>query len=65
QWRLVDMLSQTRFTEKTCQAVQATIAARGWPVAEIKVKLLTLMGALEARNRKIAAVWLEELTADC
>ena len=65
QWRLVDMLSQTRFTEKTCQAVQATIAARGWPVAEIKVKLLTLMGALEARNRKIAAVWLEELTTDC
>ncbi|MDI9565664.1 MAG: hypothetical protein QM230_02420 [Chloroflexota bacterium] len=64
QWRLVDMLSQTRFTEKTCQAVQATIAARGWPVAELKVKLLTLMGALEARNRKIAAVWLEELTTN-
>jgi phosphomannomutase len=64
QWRLVDMLSQTRFTEKTCQAVHATIAARGWPVAELKVKLLTLMGALEARNRKIAAVWLEELTTN-
>jgi phosphomannomutase len=60
-WRLVDILSQTRYTDKTHQAVQTTIEDRGWPVTEIKAKLLTLMGALEARNRKIAAVWLQVL----
>ncbi|MFU8827756.1 MAG: hypothetical protein ACNA70_09760, partial [Brevefilum sp.] len=62
QWRLVDILSQTRFTEKTRQAVEGTIAERDWPVEEVRAKLVTLMAALEARNRKIAAVWLEALS---
>ena len=60
-WRLVDILSQTRFTEKTRQAVDETIASRGWAVEEIKAKLKTLMAALEMRNRKIAAVWLSAM----
>jgi len=64
QWRLVDILSQTSFTEKTRKAVEATIGSRGWPVEEVKEKLMTLMGALEARNRKIAAIWLEVLTTN-
>ena len=62
QWRLVEILSQTRFTEKTRQAVEGTIAERAWPLDEIRAKLQTLMAALEARNRKIAAVWLEVLS---
>jgi phosphomannomutase len=62
QWRLVDILSQTRFTEKTRLAVEGTIAGQGWPIAEVRAKLMTLMAALEARNRKIAAVWLGSLS---
>ncbi len=60
-WRLVDILSQTKLTEKTRAAMKATIAARGWPLAEIKDKLKKLMAALEARNRKIADAWLKVL----
>jgi len=60
-WRLVDILSQTKLTEKTRGAVKAIIATRGWPLVEIKDKLKKLMAALEARNRKIAAKWLEAL----
>lgn len=62
EWRLVDILSQTRFTEKTRQAVVATVAEKGWAIGEIKARLMTLMAALEMRNRKIAAVWLEALS---
>jgi phosphomannomutase len=62
QWRLVDILSQTRFTEKTRQAVEKTITEQGWPVAEVMAKLMTLMAALEARNRKIADIWLKALS---
>ena len=61
EWRLVDILSQARLTERTRQAVVATIAERGWSLDEIKSKLKTLMAALEARNRKIAAAWMQAL----
>ena len=61
QWRLVDMLSQTKLTDKTREAVKGTIAAQGWPLVEIKDKLKKLMAALEARNRKIADAWLKVL----
>ena len=61
-WRLVDMLSQTRFTEKTLKAVLETIEANGWKIAEVTAKLVRFMGILEARNRKIAARWLEALS---
>ncbi len=60
-WRLVDMLSQTRFTQKTLKAVLETIKDRGWEIAEVTAKLVRSMGILEARNRKIAARWLEAL----
>jgi hypothetical protein len=62
-WRLVDMLSQTRLTEKTRQAVQATITEQGWPLSEVTSKLQQIMNVLEARNRKIAEAWLLSLTA--
>ena len=60
-WRLVDMLSQTRFTEKTLRAVLETIQDHGWEMTEVTAKLVRTMGILEARNRKIAARWLEAL----
>jgi hypothetical protein len=60
-WRLVDMLSQTRFTQKTLNAVLETIKDHGWEMAEVTAKLVQTMGILEARNRKIAARWLEAL----
>jgi phosphomannomutase len=60
-WRLVDMLSQTRFTEKTLKAVFETIESQGWQMTEVREKLVRTMGILEARNHKIAARWLEAL----
>jgi hypothetical protein len=61
QWRLVDMLSQTRITDKTLQAVQETIADRGWEMTEVTAKITKSMGILENRNRKIAGKWLRVL----
>jgi len=61
QWRLVDMLSQTRLTEKTRKAVEETIQDKGWDRAEVIAKLVKIMGILENRNRKIASRWLEAL----
>jgi phosphomannomutase len=61
-WRLVDMLSQSRFTEKTLSAVLKTIEANDWEMAEVAGKLVKTMGILEDRNRKIAAKWLDALT---
>jgi phosphomannomutase len=61
-WRLVNMLSQSRFTEKSLEAVLETIEAKDWEVAEVAAKLVKTMAILEDRNRKIAAKWLEALT---
>lgn len=62
QWRLVDMLSQTRLTDRTLQAVQETIKARRWATAEVTAKLVRSMAILENRNRKIAGGWLDALS---
>jgi phosphomannomutase len=61
-WRLVDMLSQTRLTEKAKEAVLETIEARGWEMGEVRAKLQKMMAVLENRNRKIAQGWLDALT---
>jgi hypothetical protein len=58
EWRLVDMLSQTRMTDKTRQAVLDTIEDRNWSLADVTAKLQKSMQVLENRNRKIAAKWL-------
>ncbi len=60
-WRLVDMLSQTRLTERTKAAVLETIENRGWEMEEVSAKLQKMMAVLENRNRKIARAWLEAL----
>jgi phosphomannomutase len=61
EWRLVDMLAQTRFTEKTQQAVMETVQENGWAVADLTAKVVKSMQILEDRNRKIAQKWLEAL----
>ncbi len=61
EWRLVDMLSQTRLTDKTRQAVLDTIRENGWALDEVKDKLIKSMQVLENRNRKIAQNWLAAL----
>jgi hypothetical protein len=60
-WRLVDILTQTRLTEKTRQAVLETIQAKGWDLADVCDKLVQTMQILENRNRKIAQKWLDAL----
>jgi phosphomannomutase len=62
EWRLVDMLSQTRITQQTQQAVLETIQAKGWDRKDVIVKLQKSLSALEERNRKIAAKWLAFLS---
>ena len=57
EWRLVDMLSQTRLTEKTKDAVLETIKKNQWAIGDVLEKLVQLMGVLENRNRKIAQKW--------
>jgi len=61
EWRLVDILSQTRLTEKTRLAVKATVGEKGWKLSDVTVKLVKSMAILENRNRKIARKWLEAL----
>jgi phosphomannomutase len=61
EWRLVDMLSQTRLTEKTRQAVLETIAGNNWEMAEVTAKLVKNMQVLEKRNHKIANKWLKAM----
>jgi len=62
EWRLVDMLSQTRLTEKTRKAVEMTITDKGWKMPEVTAKLVQSMQILENRNRKIAQKWLDALS---
>ncbi len=62
QWRLVDMLSQTRLLDKTRAAVVETITANDWHKLDVTDKLQESMQVLENRNRKIAAKWLEALS---
>jgi len=62
EWRLVDMLAQTRLTEKTKKAVRATIQQNNWELGSITAKLERSMQVLENRNRKIAGKWLGELS---
>ncbi len=60
-WRLVDILGQTRFSEKAFQAVHDTIQQKGWEQQEVIQKLIKSMQILEHRNRKIAQKWLDAL----
>jgi phosphomannomutase len=61
EWRLVDILTQTRLTDKALQAVLETIREKGWDKADVTAKLVRSMQILENRNRKIAQKWLDAL----
>ncbi len=61
EWRLVDILTQTRLTDKARQAVLETVRENGWDKAEVTAKLVRTMQILENRNRKIAQKWLDAL----
>jgi ribosome-binding protein aMBF1 (putative translation factor) len=56
------MLSQTRMTQQTQQAVQETIQRKGWDHKDVMLKLQKSMSVLEERNRKIAARWMTFLS---
>jgi len=62
EWRLVDMLAQTRLTEKTKKVVRATIQQNNWELGSVTAKLEKSMQVLENRNRKIAGKWLGVLS---
>jgi phosphomannomutase len=62
EWRLVDMLAQTRLTEKVRSAVLETIQTNGWDLPGVIEKLKKSMLVLENRNRKIAQKWTEALS---
>jgi phosphoglucomutase len=59
EWRLVDMLAQTRLTPDLLIAVMETIAKNGWQKADILAKIRKMMLVLENRNRKVAQKWVE------
>ena len=61
EWRLVDMLAQTRLTEGLKQAVLETIAVNSWRKEDVLSKLRHMMLVLENRNRKVAAKWVAVL----
>jgi phosphomannomutase len=61
-WRLVDIFGQTRFSEKTLQAVHETIQQKGWDQQDVIQKLMRSMQILENRNQKIAQKWLTALS---
>jgi phosphomannomutase len=59
EWRLVDMLAQTRLTPDLLIAVMETIEKNGWQKADILAKIGKMMLVLENRNRKVAQKWVE------
>ena len=61
EWRLVDILSQTRITQDTLDAVKDTIKTRNWDLSVIRENLQKARGILENRNRKVAQKWLDAL----
>jgi len=62
EWRLVDILSQTKLTEDSKLAVLDTIAKKGWTKDAVLAKLSNAMLVLENRNRKVAAKWVNVLS---
>jgi len=61
EWRLVDMLTQSRLTVNLKASVLETMQSRGWEKNDILTKLKEMMLVLENRNRKVAQKWAEVL----
>jgi len=61
EWRLVDMLVQTKVTKDIQEAVLTTIKANQWQKEDITAKLKEMRLILENRNRKVANSWIDKL----
>ena len=61
EWRLVDMLVQTKVTKDIQEAVFSTIKANQWQKEDITAKLKEMRLILENRNRKVANSWIDKL----
>ncbi len=60
-WHLVDMLCQSRLSERTEQVVRGVIAEHHWSKADILAKIDQMTQTLEKRNRKVIQAWYEAL----
>jgi phosphomannomutase len=62
-WHLVDMLCQSRLSERTEQAVREVISKQHWSMADILAKIDLMTQTLEKRNRKVIQAWHKALSA--
>ena len=62
-WHLVDMLCQSRLSDRTEQAVREVIAKYQWSMADILAKIDLMTQTLEKRNRKVIQAWHKALSA--
>jgi phosphomannomutase len=62
-WHLVDMLCQSRLSDRTEQAVREVIAKYQWNMADILAKIDLMTQTLEKRNRKVILAWHKALSA--
>lgn len=64
EWRLVDILTVTKLTEPMAQIARQAIAEKGWSMDSVLAKLQRVVEdpeALEGRNRRMTARWIEAL----
>ncbi|HOU00537.1 MAG TPA: hypothetical protein PLE00_07665, partial [Anaerolineaceae bacterium] len=62
-WHLVDMLCQSRLSDRTEQAVREVISRQHWSMADILAKIDLMTQTLEKRNRKVIQAWHKALSA--
>jgi len=62
-WHLVDMLCQSRLSDRTEQAVREVISRQQWSIADILAKIDLMTQTLEKRNRKVIQAWHKALSA--
>ena len=61
EWQLAEMLANTTLTPMLLETVQALLAKKGWSPYALKLRMQTMLTALEKRNRKVLGAWLEAL----
>lgn len=60
-WHLADMLTQTTLSPSLLEVVRNVLSENSWSAEDLKAKLQQMRFALEKRNRKVAAGWLDAL----
>ncbi len=64
EWRLVDVLTTTLYSDAIREAIQTTLIERGWQAGNLVTKLratVVFEGHLEHRNQRMALRWAEVL----